>query len=577
MSEKALRERSRSRVGRGLRVGVAAVATAALAAMTLAPASAAPGTVTGATFEWKVSELMQRSATFGGCHYMSTGRSEGNEATYQASSGNAAIVKSGATPTWAGRCTLVDNKVDQKVVFSGGTGTLDPTTGETEISFTGTVSLNMMGGTLPFWIEDPVLTVDADGNGTMRARLGGFSSSQANPGVKTPIDPVEDVLVATFGGVDSDNTVGFTTTPQYAGVLFDVPEGKSAAPQNRTNPGWGAWPAPFVNFHFSTGLTSYWYSSGGGADPNKPPAPLTVAYGTFNGVPQPATPSISVSPGGGLVASDGNTVTVTGADFTLPPDAQGVYVFLTSADQWQPGQAPPGLQALPAATFVPAAQIVGGIFTTQLAVPAGTVTDVTKTFGGGTTCAHGCAATNRGLDTFAPVTFVTAPGGGGEPGAPDTDDLTISATVVQGPGDLGSFSWTIDADDRAVVLSNAVDRGAYLQSTGALKPVKITDTRSGAPSWSVSGQVSDFTGGLSGKYLGWTPNVTTPGAGATAGDAVATGIDSGNGLKDAAVLASATTGHGLGTAVVGADLDLRIPAGTAPGTYTATLTLTALS
>lgn len=51
---------------------------------------------------------------------------------------------------------------------------------------------------------------------------------------------------------------------------------------------------------------------------------------------------------------------------------------------------------------------------------------------------------------------------------------------------------------------------------------------------------------------------------------------SGNGLADSALLGSAAAGHEPGSAVLGADLDLRLPVDAAAGTYTATLTLTAI-
>lgn len=176
---------------------------------------------------------------------------------------------------------------------------------------------------------------------------------------------------------------------------------------------------------------------------------------------------------------------------------------------------------------------------------------------------------NAGAEAAAPISLADA----GTP-APGDDQQTITATL---PAHSGSFSWTIDGTDRAVTLADAVDKGAYLEATGSLLPVTVTDTRTGGPAWSVAGQIGDFTGGLSGKYLGWTPNVTTPGAGATPGAAVAPGLTAGNGLTDAATLASAGDSHATGSATVGAGLDLQVPAGTPGGTYTATLTLTALS
>ena len=55
------------------------------------------------------------------------------------------------------------------------------------------------------------------------------------------------------------------------------------------------------------------------------------------------------------------------------------------------------------------------------------------------------------------------------------------------------------------------------------------------------------------------------------------GRTSGNGLKSPSTLASATAGHLAGTGSVGADLELELPIDTAPDSYSATLTLTALS
>lgn len=151
---------------------------------------------------------------------------------------------------------------------------------------------------------------------------------------------------------------------------------------------------------------------------------------------------------------------------------------------------------------------------------------------------------------------------------------TVTTTIPQAPGE---FAWTIEGADHAVDLGAAINHGAYWQATGDLKPVSVSDTRAGRPAWSISGQVGDFTGGLDGRYLGWSPTVVTAGAGATAGPAVDSGFVSGNGLKDSSVLGSASAGHATGTGSIGAGLDLRVPATTDAGTYSTTLTLTALS
>lgn len=159
--------------------------------------------------------------------------------------------------------------------------------------------------------------------------------------------------------------------------------------------------------------------------------------------------------------------------------------------------------------------------------------------------------------------------------APDAAEQEISVTVADpGPGE---FVWSISGGGAPVTMTEAVDAGDHWHSTGAIHPVAITDTRADGPTWSVSGQVSDFTGGVSGRYLGWTPEVVTPGAGATEGAPVASGHFGGDGLTVGSTLASSSAGHAPGTATLGADLDLRLPASTPPGTYSAVLTLTALS
>ncbi len=167
---------------------------------------------------------------------------------------------------------------------------------------------------------------------------------------------------------------------------------------------------------------------------------------------------------------------------------------------------------------------------------------------------------------------------------PNNGSQVITVEVPESgtePG--GEFLWTID-EAGAVDLGTTTDQGTYLQATGNITPISVTDTRVGVATnaWSLSGQVSDFehnAGGaaLPGEYLGWTPQVINEGAGAIAGDAVASGYPTGNGLASGASLASADDGHDIGTAQVGAGLDLRLPAETDAGTYTATLTITALS
>lgn len=54
-------------------------------------------------------------------------------------------------------------------------------------------------------------------------------------------------------------------------------------------------------------------------------------------------------------------------------------------------------------------------------------------------------------------------------------------------------------------------------------------------------------------------------------------LNSGNGLGTPRTLGSAADGHPAGNATLGGTLELRAPLGTAPGTYRAVLTITAVS
>ncbi|MFE6839009.1 Ig-like domain repeat protein [Streptomyces sp. NPDC057705] len=127
--------------------------------------------------------------------------------------------------------------------------------------------------------------------------------------------------------------------------------------------------------------------------------------------------------------------------------------------------------------------------------------------------------------------------------------------------------------------------GDLLTTAGSINPVTLTDTRAGNPGWTVSGQVTDFSDGathaINGQNLGWSPKVVdkAPAQTVTAGSAVAAahGAAAGDagtaGLKSARTLANGT---GLGTSHVTADLALNVPTSTVAGTYSATLTLTAI-
>jgi hypothetical protein len=163
---------------------------------------------------------------------------------------------------------------------------------------------------------------------------------------------------------------------------------------------------------------------------------------------------------------------------------------------------------------------------------------------------------------------------------PQGEQQQLQVVVPEQEPEPGEFIWSIDGTNGLVDLGTAVKSGDHFAASGTINPVRVTDTRAGAPTWSISGQVSQFSSGgetFAGKYLGWSPFVTENAGGAVAGAAVASGFDSGNGLADSSTLGSADAGHTLGSSLLGADLDLKLPLTVTDGTYQAMLTLTALS
>ncbi len=279
------------------------------ATLTVEPGTTIPPeglSLTDVTLDWSGSPELQKAPPFGGSNFFSAGVSDGFQATYATTVGNASVVQvapGGAVsvPTWATRAAHVANGASQRVRLADGHAEI-AADGSAEVAWSGSFSVNFYGGLVPFTVTNPELVVDGDGAGTLTADLSGYGSSQADPGSRTPIDPVADVTVATFSGVEVDPAGTVTIDPDYAGVEVSLPTGTPA--QDRTVDGWGGWPQPFVDFHVETGLAPYWYSSGGAADPFKGPDPFVVDFtgsklGTPGEVPppddaEPVQPSTSV-------------------------------------------------------------------------------------------------------------------------------------------------------------------------------------------------------------------------------------------------------------------------------------------
>ncbi|MFE9424494.1 Ig-like domain repeat protein [Kitasatospora sp. NPDC006697] len=177
------------------------------------------------------------------------------------------------------------------------------------------------------------------------------------------------------------------------------------------------------------------------------------------------------------------------------------------------------------------------------------------------------------------ITPVVLPPDPGQPTPPAPVGENLITTVA--PGAL-----VISVADGNVTLPPLTlnSKSTYYATAGALQTVTVTDTRAGAPGWSCSGQVAQFTSNgnaINAENLGWAPNLVSKGDGMTVNvggriapaNAVAAGDPGALGLKSSRTLATAT---GLGTAQLGADLTLLAPTSTLAGTYQGVLTLTAI-
>jgi hypothetical protein len=576
--------------------------------MVAAPAQAAD-TVSDVSLAWSINDESGGGAYFGGCNFLSagaagdTGRSRvwaEADGFYAATAGNVSLAKpvngeGMVAPTWATKCqnsagaavgTGAGSTTGTVATFAGGAGSVDLSAGTAEIDWTGTLTVAFYGG-LTYWtLSNPHLSV-ANGHGTVTATGSGYGASMDDPDVWEAITP-QPITVATLSTVTLDAD-GFQVTPDYLGVEVTPASGSA---QNRTGDYWGSFPQDFVAFHALTGQSSYWYSSGGAADPKKIAKPIAVEW-QLVGPPGPA-PSVTVSDV--AVSSTGQTViTITGSGFdpqssiaVYPPLAGspgGVYIaFGKFAQVWKPSEGA-GSAARPNAgvkwaVLAENVDQVGGAANGAVVLGADGTFTATLTISKAAADANGIAdgrygiytypgggAATPGFETFTAVEFL------------DPGDIPIDVTVPEEtpPPPPGEFTWTI-TDSSAVVMGTAVAGETAFTASGALPAVNVTDTRTAAPAWSISGQVSDFVGGdntFGAQALGWAPSVTANTVDAVAGASVAPGAG-GTGLGASRTLAASALGHALGSAQVTAGLSLAIPLDTAPGDYTGILTLTAI-
>ncbi|WP_291042877.1 fibronectin type III domain-containing protein, partial [Herbiconiux sp.] len=270
--------------------------------VTITPVVAEKITLDNAVLRWGLNDEANNGAYFGGCNYLSAGRTPDpggsvifTEAQYSSKAGNVTIEKPDASgrfveASFATRCldrngeTLTSGTSSpyggNQFVMSGGTGEVDRATGSATLRWQGDVTVAYYGGMTFWYLSNPVLTVE-NGVGTLTATTGGFGTDMDDLTKWQPL-PERSVTLATFSGVQV-GADGFTVSPDYRGVRAALPAGQT--PQTTSGPDWGSFPQSFVEFQMETGQAAYWYSSGGIADGAKPATPVVVGYDASTFVP----------------------------------------------------------------------------------------------------------------------------------------------------------------------------------------------------------------------------------------------------------------------------------------------------
>ena len=298
-------------------------------------AEAASTQVTGVDLSWTMNDEVGGGAYFGGCNFLSAGASGDNgksavwtdDSLYSASEGTVSITKPDAAGnqvpvTWDTKCldasgtrvgTAAGSTSGNQVNLADGAGTVDLQTGTASISWDGAFTVVFYGGMTYWSVEDLTLEL-TNGKGTLKGTAGGYGADMDDPSKWQELDQ-RRVTLATIEDTPAELTAsGATIAPDYR----EVDAGSVGTPQSRTGE-WGSWPKDFVAFHAETGQSSYWYSSGGMADPKKVAAPLTLRFDTSPS----ATPAFDRVP---LGHADGLRVGIA----NLGADIAGEAVLLAS-------------------------------------------------------------------------------------------------------------------------------------------------------------------------------------------------------------------------------------------------------
>ncbi|MDR1635156.1 MAG: hypothetical protein LBS27_09625, partial [Bifidobacteriaceae bacterium] len=325
-----------------------------------------------ASLTWGFNLETRGKSYFGECNFLMAGRpgTLGDAGTargwgpgawgknlYHAESGNTKVVNGkGDTVGFEQRCLdpqgqpVVYNAArqsdstytDTQVRLTGGAGWRDDQSGQARIAWEGTFSVIYYDGLTYFWIENPVLTVRADGGAELTATAGGYGSPrEGGAWGRHPDSAVVLAKAPSASGNDAREGVltspnGLTLKPVYANQAITVPAGASAQRLGADSSAPGAWPQSFVDFQGQTGLHSYWYSSGAAIDHRKPPDPVYISWDAARPLDSPIAPSSPATNGSGSGWNGGQLLkqAVAGAASRRTTNQGGADATTVAADPW---------------------------------------------------------------------------------------------------------------------------------------------------------------------------------------------------------------------------------------------------
>ena len=194
----------------------------------------------------------------------------------------------------------------------------------TVVAFSGTLRTAAYASFFPpegQWVElvDPVLTLDADGDGSWAADV------RSGVGTRTGAEPTAHRTIATITGADplDLSAVGASTTitPDYAGTTAS---GTWSAGRD------SAWSNGFV-LAVPSAIRAFYYASGASNDGQKPPAPITVTRAAPLATTTTLGASATTLPAGGTVVLTATVSPAVPGTVTFT-DGEAVVAAVAAAD-----------------------------------------------------------------------------------------------------------------------------------------------------------------------------------------------------------------------------------------------------